>query len=252
MVVDPESKRKGIETVVKGVVIIGGLALAAPIIWLALEGAFALVALAAVALVAWGAAPAAATYVANKRIAALIAVVEANPIETMQNLYVEKMSEFSRQEDAVTEFDTQFQNVNTLVEDLKRTDPDEAVAMAEMRDKMGEGLSELRGEQAAAQVELNNAKNAIIKMQRIWKVACAMNKALTASASAQQQVFQQIKADVALDTVRTNLNRAFAKLNTAVEHRKNVSVLGPKPILALNAPMSQVIDLGKVGTRVKV
>lgn len=225
MVVDPESKRKGIETLVKLSVFMVGAAVAGPYIWMSLEGMVALAAAAGTALVLWAIAPAAATFAANKRIAMLVAVIEANPIETMQNLYADKFDEFKRQESAVTEFDTQFQNVSTLVEDLKKSDPDEAEQYAKMRDKMEDGLQELRAEQGFAQKELDNAHKTIDKMQRIWKVACAMNKALAANASARQQVFDQMKQDVSVDTVRTNLNRAFASLNTAVERRRNQGIL---------------------------
>lgn len=255
--IDPETKRKGIETAVKLGIIGVGCAIVGPFAYMALEGLIAVAAFAGAAILLWGIAPAVATFVANKRIALLVAAIEANPIETMQNLLIEKTAEFQKQEDAVTEFDTQFRNVQTLVKDLTKTDPDEAVQYQEMADQMEQGLSELRSEQAAAQAELKNARGAIDKMQRIWKVACAMNKALAASADAQAQVFAKMKNDVAIDTVRTNLNRAFARLNTAVERRKNGSMLPTPKIVEVKAlpeatPTSPVIDLGKVGSRVSL
>lgn len=255
--IDPETKRKGIETAVKLAVIGIGCAIIGPFAYMALEGLIAVAAFACGALLLWGVAPAVAQAVANKRIALMVAVIEANPIETMQTVYMEKMNEFHTQEEAITEFDTQYRNVSDLVEGLKKTDPDEAVSYAEMRDQMKGGLAELREEQRLSQLALDDAKNAIAKMQRIWKVANAMNKALTASASAQSAVFQQMKMDVGTDAVRSNLNRAMARLNTAVERRKNGSYLpAAKPQAALPpAPaQSNVIDLTNVkqGTRVSV
>lgn len=226
--VDPEQKRKTIERWVKYGVIVVGAGLSYEFAMMALEGLIAWGAVAISVLTIVNFAPAIGVWFANKRIQALIAVIEANPIETMQNLLIEKHQEYQRQEDAVTEFDTQFRNVSDLVDGLKNSDPEEAVSYAEMRDKMADGLTELRAEQKAAAQELKTAESALAKMQRIWKVACAMNKALTASQSAQAQVFAQMKQDVAVDTVRTNLNRAFAKLNTAVEHRKNANVFSSK------------------------
>lgn len=225
--IDPEQKRKTIEKWTKIGVWGGGLlavGLLKTLIFSALEGVILLGALGVAVGVIWSVAPALAVWFANKRIQALVAVIEANPIETMTNLYIEKQQEFKQQEDAVTEFDAQFRNVSDLIEGLKRTDPEEAKGYVQMRDVMEEGLKELRGEQAEAQKELKNAKSAIDKMKRLWTVACALNKALAASASAQQKVFQQIKQDVAVDTVRTNLNKAFANLNTAVERRRNASL----------------------------
>jgi hypothetical protein len=205
-------------------------AILAPMAFLALEGVLAIVAAVFVLFLVANFAPVVGDYIAVKRIQAIKAVAEANPIETMQDLYAEKVAEFQRQEAAVTEFDTQFRNVSDLVDGLKKTDPDEATQYAAMRDQMKTGLDELRAEQQAAQGELMNAKSTIAKMQRIWNVACAMNKALAASASAQSQVFAQMRQDVAIDTVRTNLNRAFANLNTAVERRRNAQMFSaPAP-----------------------
>jgi hypothetical protein len=115
-------------------------------------------------------------------------------------------------------------------------------------------LDELRREQRGAQSELTNASNALDKMRRIWKVAQAMNKALTSSASAQQQVFAKIRGDVAIDTVRTNLNRAFANLNTAVERRRNASPFAEetKEPAQLSAPEKATVIQLPVAERVPV
>lgn len=190
-------------------------------------------------------APVFATYIANKKMQLLVAVIEANPIETMQNLYAEKLTEADRQDHAITAFDTEFQNVNSLVDDLRRTDPEEAIQYAEMRDKMKEGLVSLRAEQQAATGELKSFKSQIDKARRIYKVANAMNAALESSQSAQQKVFADIKEQVSFDKVRSDLNHAFANLNSAVERRKNAAMFATPTKAALPEPQVEVFDITK-------
>lgn len=256
-VMDPETKRKGIENVVKAAVIIGGLAIAAPVIWMALEGAIALCALGAVGLVAWGAAPALATYVANKRIQALVAVIEANPIETMQNLYGEKSEELSKAADNIRDFETELGNFKTQVKEVKKQEDitDEDIAdYVEVQDRMQTLLYEMKSEQTSATGELEEFKRRIRKAQTLFNLAKAANKMLEKSASAQSVVFAQIKEQVAFDKVRTDLNRAFANLNSAVDRRKNTAMFsGAKPAAALPPkPEVEVIDLGKVTSKIPV
>ncbi len=227
--IDYDQRQAQIAKFVKWGFLAVGCALTAPFAFMALEGALAWGAAALAVFVIWNFAPVVGMAVATYRIKAIKALAEANPIETMETLYQEKVEEFDRQETAVTEFETQFRNVSDLVDGLKKTDPQEAIGYAEMCDKMKEGLDELRSEQRAAQAELKNASAALDKMRRIWKVAQAMNKALTSSVSAQQQVFAKIRGDVAVDTIRTNLNRAFANLNTAVERRRSANLFATPP-----------------------
>lgn len=252
--VNPEEIGKRYFTWIKWGAIAIGCALSYQIAFMALEGLIAWGAFAIVAFLVYTFAPVLAAFIANKKIQAIKAIAAANPIETMQALYAEKLVEFRKQEDAVTEFDTQFQNVSDLVNDLKKTDPEESVQYAAMRDKMAEGLEELRGEQKAAQIELHNAEGVIKKMQRLWTVACAMNKALAASASAQKMVFDQIRQDTAVETVTTNLNRAFASLETAVQRRRTAALFNvPSSPTKELPPAVEVIDITKrVGVTSKI
>jgi flagellar motility protein MotE (MotC chaperone) len=256
--IDPETKRKGIENAVKATVIIGGLALAAPVLWMALEGAILLVSLGAVGLVCWGAAPALATWVANKRIQALVAVIEANPIETMQNLYAEKSAELNKAADNIRDFETELGNFASQVKEVKRQEDisDEDIQdYVEVQERMATLLKEMKQEQTSATQELSEFARRIRKGQTLFNLAKAANKMLEKSASAQSVVFAQIKEQVAFDKVRTDLNRAFANLNSAVDRRKNATMFAApvKPVAAL-PPIQEgeVIDLTKAGQKITI
>lgn len=251
MVVDPESKRKGIETLVKVGVIGVGLAIVGPYVWMAVEGLMAVAIFGGAALLLWGLAPAVATYVANKRIALLKAAIEANPIETMEALFEDKKQELAKQGIAVEEVATQVRNVDGLVKGLEKTDPDEAKDYVDVRDKLREGLDEVSNEYSDADNALKEFGKQIDKARRIWKVAIAINRALDVSAKARAEVFADIKKQVAFDKVTNDLNRSFARLDTAVARRKGLVPKSAEP-LALN-PAPQVIDLTAVkGSRVTI
>lgn len=240
--IDPEQKRVQVEKYAKWGFMALICAISAPIAMMAVEGLIAWIIFGGVALIALQFAPIFAAWVANKKVQALIAVIEANPIETMLNLYSDKTVEFNKQADAIRDFDTEFGNVSDLVDDLQKTDPTEAIQYAEMRDKMEQGLTDLKLEQTSAQGELDKFKTNIDKARRIYKVALAMNKALERSQSAQAKVFADIKEQVSFDKVRSDLNRAFANLNSAVDRRKNANLFASAAAKSL-PPAVEVIDI---------
>lgn len=243
---DPETKRKAYENLAKFLFLAVAAAATASIAWYAVVGLIGWIIAGFIYAAVWSFSPAVGQWFANKRIQALVAVVEANPIETMQTLYLDKCDEFTKQQAAVTEFETQYRNVFDMVEGLQKTDPTEAAEFADELKQMKYGLDSLRTEQKAAQKELGTAKETIEKMERLWKVANAMNKALAASAIAQDKKFNEIKKAVAFDTVRTNLNRAFANLNTSIERRKNAEFFEQEKEAKALGPKTEVIDLEAV------
>lgn len=254
-ITDPESKRKLYTYLAEGVFAIVVLGLAAPFLYSALEGAILLAALGAVGLLTWGFAAPFGQWVANKRIAALKAVIEANPIETMETIYAQKVGELNAQSKAITEVDTQYRNVQNMVAGLKKTDPAEAVQYQDIVDKIHEGLTQMEADYDYADGQLKEYKGQIDKAERLWKVAVAINTALAVSEKARADVFRDIKQKVAFDTVTTNLNRAFAKLDTSVrEHRQ--AAFPPsdeaKALPPASAPDSVVIDLTKAGQHQKI
>ena len=244
--IDPEQRRAGLEKIVKLGIVLAAAAATYTYAWMAVLGLIGWGVATLIVAGAWAVAPAVATAFANWRIGLLIAAIEANPIETMLSLYADKKQELARQDAAITEFDAQFKSVSSMVDDLRRTDPAEAAEYVEMRDKMKEGLVSLREEQAAASEELGAFKRQIDKAQRIWKVANAMNAALVSSESAQAAVFAEIKEKVSFDTVRDNLNRAFANLDSAVARRKNAVAFATA---SRPKALPQVVDITPLSAR---
>lgn len=250
--IDPEVKRKRIEAVVKALVWGVGLAIAGPYIWMSLEGLFALAALVGTAGVLWSVAPGVAQAFANWRIKLLIAVIEANPIETMETLRGEKYEELQRAENAITDFDTQLGNFKDQVASVKKEYPEEAVAYEEIQARMQDCLDSMREEHRAAKTQLKDFEGRIKKAKVLFNMAKAANAMLEKQADAQAQLFADIKQQVSFEKVRTDLNRAFANMNTAIERRKNAALPPAKPQAALPAAPMEVIDLTKPQQRIGI
>lgn len=218
---DDQRKRQVIEKVVKWGVGLLGAAVISPIVFLAVKGLVGLLVAFAVGFVAINFAPVFATVVSNLAMKAFVAAIGANPIETMQNLYVEKVGELNQAAKNIRDFETELLNFHDQVTDVRNQYPDDVQTYTNIEDKMTVALSEMKTEQSAAVDELNTFQAKIKKAKSLFNLAKSANAMLEKSQSAQAEVYAQIKEQVAFDTVRTDLNRAFANLNSAVERRKS-------------------------------
>jgi hypothetical protein len=225
--VDPETKRAGMEKLFKFLFVAGVSAATASIAWYAVEGLIGWITAAVIYLCIVNFTPSFSTWMANKRIAVLKAVIEANPIETMQNLYADKLNDLSRAEGNITDFETELGSFRDKVQMFERKYPKKAEMYQKIQAKMEECLAGMRAEHASATRELAQFKDRIEEAEALFEMAKAANKMLEKSQTAQQAVYQQIKEQVSFDTVRNDLNRAFANLNTAIERRKNSAFFGP-------------------------
>ena len=247
-VIDPEAQRAGIEKWAKYGIIAAAAAISYPVAVLAFQGLMVWTAFALAVGVISNFSPVIATYIANKRIQAMIAVIEANPIETMKNLYALKQMELTTAQNCIRDFETELGNFRTQVESVREEYPDDVVTYLEIQARMEDALADMKQEQTLATQELAVFKSKIKKAETLFNMAKAANKMLEKSASAQEQVFNEIKESVSFTKVRNDLNRAFANLNSAVEQRKNAAILKGRgndvKVLPERTQTAEVVDLG--------
>jgi hypothetical protein len=224
-------KRKKIEMYWKLGIGFAAVLLIAPLTGIILSGLLGLAGLAVGAVVGLAAiqmAPVIATKFANWKMKTLVKEVEANPIETLQNLYIDKTKELQKADQNIADFETEIRNFDDQTKMFKQQYPEEASSYEELSGKMHEGLTDMKQEQKTARHELKNTEMQIKKAQAIYKMALAAQRVTALSKSAEAQVFAQIKEQVAFDSVRTQLNRAFSNLNVAIERRADHQVEGRK------------------------
>lgn len=232
-VIDPEAKRKGYETAAKVACVAVCIGLLGPVFtWLA-AGMLGLIELTGyvvgfgIALVVgWGLAPGVGLWWANKRIALLKAAIAANPIETMQNIDAEKKLELQAQSKAITTVDTQYRNVQTLIDNLPAKLKAKAGSYQVIADKLKVGLDQMRKSYDFAAHKLADYEDQIAEAQSLWEVACAVNTAIAVSAKAKADVFRDIKEKVSFDTVTSTLNNAFANLDEVIRTNQTITDLG--------------------------
>jgi septal ring factor EnvC (AmiA/AmiB activator) len=224
---DADVRRQRLETLLKwGIGLIGAIVVA-PYIFLAVKGMVGLAIAIAVGLLITQLAPVFSMKLANWRMGLIVAEAEANPIETMQNLYLEKSQELNRADNNIADFETEIRNFDDQLGDFKTQYPAEADSYDALSLKMHQALDEMKREQTQARRELQNFDQQITKAKAIYKMSLAAQKVVKLSKSAEAQVFAKIKEQVAFDSVRTQLNRSFANLNLALERRNDTRAALP-------------------------
>lgn len=236
---DPEVRRKRLTTMVKWGIGVAGAAIISPILYFALKGLLGLAALVvagAIGYVVIELAPVFAMKIANWKVKMIVSEAEKNPIETMENLRIEKAEELARADQGIVDFETEIGNYDDQLEGFKHDYPTEAPTYVMLSEKMHDGLLDMKREQSTARHELANFEQQIKKAKAIYKMALAAQRVTQLSKSAEAQVFAKIREEVAFDSVRTQLNRAFANLNLALEKRVDA-----RPALPEGRPV-KVID----------
>lgn len=208
-----------------------------PLAVMALEGLLVWLAVGVVTLIASNYAPAVGNYFANQKIAAIKAVAEANPIETMENLRIEKQHELDAAADNIRDFETELGNFKNEVAKVTKEFPEDTTEYQDAQHRMEDLLTEMQNEQTQATGELADFCKQKRKAEMFWNLAKSANKMLERSASAQNAVFADIKEKVSFDTVRATLNKSFANMNMVMAKRKNAALFAPKPVVK-ELPMS--------------
>lgn len=163
---------------------------------------------------------------ANWKLKAIVGEATANPIETLQNLYIEHRKELEAKGQAIIDFEAEVGNFDDQLADFrKRPDcADEVPRYEEISKRMHEGLATMKQCWTDFKTQVDDLAHKIEKAQAIYKMACAAQRVTALSGSAQSQVFDEIKQRVALDSVRTSMNRSFAALNQAIESRQRATL----------------------------
>lgn len=212
-------KRIKIETYLKWGLGAAAALIISPVVFLILKGAAGLLACAILGTAGVNLMPWFAMKMANWKVKAIVDESNRNPIETMENLRIEKQEELDQADRNIVDFETEIGNFDDKMVGFKKQYPEEAPRYEELSAKMHELLEEMKKEQTEAQEKLRDFIARIAKAKAIFDMSGAANKLAAMSKSAQAKVFADIKEQVAFDRVRTELNRSFASLNMAISKR---------------------------------
>jgi hypothetical protein len=177
-------------------------------------------------------APVFSMKLANAKIKAITAEAEKNPIETMIAIDIARTKELAEKDQHLEDWETELANFDDDVIDVKKQYPDEADKYERISATMHEALEGARKEQVLARQNLYEFEQAIKKAKMLYKMALAAQRVTSFSKSAEEKVLENIKTEVAFDSVRSNLNRSFARLNTAMARRQERPSLVPSAVPA--------------------
>jgi hypothetical protein len=208
---------------------VGGIlvaAVASPVIFLALKGILGLLAFgvaAGVGLALLKLTPWFSMKVSNLVMKLIIREAETNPIETLENLHIEKTEELHKADEAIVEFETEIRNYDDQRKEFQKQYPEEAASFTEISEKMHEALKLQKAEQETARTKLADLAQRIDKARAIYKMSLAAQRVTELSNSAAAKVYQEIKQKIAFESVQSELNSSFASLNMALNKRKTIN-----------------------------
>lgn len=245
---DADEKKQKVATALKWAGGIVGMAIISPLLFLALKGVALLLALGVsvgAGLVMLRLSPIVSMKVSNLLIKGIVNEAEANPIETMQNLLIEKTQELHDADTSIVDFETEVRNYDDQAADFSKQYPDEAASYTEISERMHEGLEQQKQKQNDARKQLGDLAEKIKKAEAHYKMALAVAKVTKLSKTAEKEIFQKIREAVAFDSVRSSLNRSFASLNMAIADRKSPAL----PAKPERIVLDENVEVESIGAR---
>lgn len=209
-----EVRRKRIETIVKWSLGFVGAVVISPFVFLAVKGIVGLALAGIVGLAVINFAPLVAMKFANWKLKGIKAEAAKNPVETLQNVFIEKQSALTKFEDAITEFSTKVKNLSDKVESLRKKYPEEAEKFQGHLDKMQAVLDARKRKYKTVKKALLDFAEEIKKAQVVWEVSQAAQEATSAAGMGTDDPYERIKAETAVEAVQNSLNQAIAELET--------------------------------------
>jgi phage shock protein A len=237
-------------------------AVLAPLAWMAVTGIAGMMIAGALALIGVNAAPVLALKAANMKYRALDAervehvekvsdAAAANPIETLINQSMEKRQASDQFRGAITMFRTEVKNFADQIAGFAKEYPDDVARFQTQLDAMNKLLKFREDRYKQLQVELDNFDAAIKRAQAMWKMSQAAQKMNKLAGMELGDPFEKIKADSAINSVMTSMNKAFAEMETALLDNKEVQKAqtqslienNPQPMLSATVTTTQKVQV---------
>jgi len=218
---DLEQKRKRIETGVKIAAVLGVGLVAAPFIFLAIKGLVGLIIASAITITTYHFTPWAGMKLANWRLAAIKNEAMRNPVETLQNIYIQKETALNAFLESIKVFGGKIRSFESELEKLAKNYPAELPKFQEQRDQMRQLLKLRMNKYEQAKANLHSFSLEIEKADTIWKVSQAAAAATKAAGMNEEEFFIKIQRETALDSVQESLNLAFSELEIALLDEKD-------------------------------
>ncbi len=255
---DEVQKQRKIAMIKWGITIVA-VAVLAPVAWLAVSGMVGIALAAGIGLVGINAAPVLALKAANMKTRAIDAerveniekvsnAAAVNPIETLIQQSQEKRQASDQFRTAITMFRTEVKNFSDQIAGFAKEYPDDVERFKIQLSAMNKLLSFREDRYKQLQSELDNFDSAIKRAQAMWKMSQAAQKMNKLAGVELGDPFEKIKADSAINSVMTSMNKAFAEMETALLDNKEVQQAqmienNASPVLEIETNVIQKVNV---------
>lgn len=211
---------------------LGALALLAPLIWGAFNGALGSLALAALGVLRVGifqALPYLGQTVENRLLAARKARARAYPIEQLQHFFLQKRERIIDFRCSLAKVAAQIKSMDAMIDKRKRPRPHDDAARQERALKaMQDAHVQLLDQYRKAELALVELSGVGEDKQFEWQFGLAGREALRKlNANSDEELLNDTLADEACDAVRDNFKQVFAELeleavksSRTIEHKE--------------------------------
>ena len=180
--------------------------------------------------------------VANWRLKAIKAEAMKNPVETLQNQYVQKQRALEDYKTQIGKFAAQVMAFADQVKNYVKEGLEDAQTYVEQLNKMKQLLELRKQKYQEAQDMLAEFAETISRTEKKWKMALAAMAMNEAAGEIAGDTFDKICIETSLDAVQTKLNESFAQLDIALmDDEREKRQLADKKAKML--PAGQVIDV---------
>lgn len=187
-----------------------------PMIFIAIKGLVGLLIAAVVGLAAINATPFVAARLANWRLQSIKHEAIANPVETLQNDFIERHRSLENFKNSISVFHAEVMNFQDKLDDFKKQYPNEADKFESQLVKMKQLLVLRTRNLKDALQSLEHYSLEIKKADAIWQMGMAAAKMNKAAGVNEEDFYAKLRVETALDSVQKNLNSAFAELETSL------------------------------------
>jgi DNA-binding protein H-NS len=201
----------------------------APFIWIAIGGLLGLFVAAVILLAGWMFRPVAFSMAANARLYFIKAEARRNPCETLEDDLRKQMVELDKRREATNRLKAQVMNLTDKLDDYKAkwgaSGADYQKLLA-ARDNLKRLHEHRLNKWDDAHVELGKWSREIERAKDLWAAACAAADAQEESGLSEDDFFQKLKTETALDSIKTSFNTQLASLDTELAAADNEPIMG--------------------------
>lgn len=186
-----------------------------PIIFLTIKGLIGLAIAAVIGLTIVTFAPWVSMKFANWKVKAIVHEAGENPIETLTNLLVAKRQAFQTFHENVVTAVTARDNFRDKVTAFGKKYPARAAEFQKKLENMTKLVELKKRALADAEQALEDGAHKLDEMKAYWEMSQAAQEAHAAAGMDTGDLYEKLKADTAVDSVYSSMNKAFAQLEVA-------------------------------------